>query len=244
MVEPTPVQIVEAVGGSTKVDVSECDVAIVGAGPAALAAAVYAASEGLQTIVLEEAVSGGQAGSSPMIRNYPGFPHGISGHELTRQPPCTRQPARRPAPQGPRPARSAVPPHPAAAAGRAGHHRGPRPRRRLPHVRLPALPGLSRTRRPACPAPRDPAAPGGPPGREVNRTAHAAATNGPRRNRADTRGHNRHLDRSPSHPCILPPNRPGTARIPCELGVSCPPDEASYSAPLRLPRMSRGIVRV
>ena len=85
MVDPTPAQIIESVGGSTEVDVSECDVAIVGAGPAGLAAAVYAASEGLQTIVLEEAVSGGQAGSSPMIRNYPGFPHGISGHELTRR---------------------------------------------------------------------------------------------------------------------------------------------------------------
>jgi thioredoxin reductase (NADPH) len=85
MVDPTPAQIIESVGGSTRVDVSECDVAIVGAGPAGLAAAVYAASEGLQTIVLEEAVSGGQAGSSPMIRNYPGFPHGISGHELTRR---------------------------------------------------------------------------------------------------------------------------------------------------------------
>jgi thioredoxin reductase (NADPH) len=85
MVDPTPAQIIEAVGGSTKVDLSECDVAIVGAGPAGLAAAVYAASEGLQTMVLEEAVSGGQAGSSPMIRNYPGFPHGISGHELTRR---------------------------------------------------------------------------------------------------------------------------------------------------------------
>jgi thioredoxin reductase (NADPH) len=85
MVDPTPAQIIEAAGGSTRVDVSECDVAIVGAGPAGLAAAVYAASEGLQTIVLEETVSGGQAGSSPMIRNYPGFPHGISGHELTRR---------------------------------------------------------------------------------------------------------------------------------------------------------------
>src|SRR6202012_3379461 len=63
----------------------QCDVAIVGAGPAGLAAAVYAASEGLQTVVLEETVSGGQAGTSPMIRNYPGFPHGISGHDLTRR---------------------------------------------------------------------------------------------------------------------------------------------------------------
>jgi thioredoxin reductase (NADPH) len=85
MVEPTPAQIVEAVGGTTHSDLSQCDVAVVGAGPAGLAAAVYAASEGLQTIVLEETVSGGQAGSSPMIRNYPGFAHGISGHDLTRR---------------------------------------------------------------------------------------------------------------------------------------------------------------
>ena len=85
MVEPTPAQIIEAVGGSIYSDVDECDVVIVGAGPAGLTAAVYAASEGLQTVVLEETVSGGQAGSSPMIRNYPGFPHGISGHELTRR---------------------------------------------------------------------------------------------------------------------------------------------------------------
>ncbi|MGO8957516.1 MAG: FAD-dependent oxidoreductase [Streptosporangiaceae bacterium] len=85
MVAPTPAQIIEAVGGSTSSDVDECDLLIIGAGPAGLAAAVYAASEGLQTVVLEETVSGGQAGSSPMIRNYPGFPHGISGHELTRR---------------------------------------------------------------------------------------------------------------------------------------------------------------
>src|SRR3984885_12483918 len=85
IVEPTPGRIVEAVGGTTHAGVSHCDVAIVGAGPAGLAAAVYAASEGLQTVVLEETVSGGQAGSSPMIRNYPGFAHGISGHDLTRR---------------------------------------------------------------------------------------------------------------------------------------------------------------
>ncbi|HME67728.1 MAG TPA: FAD-dependent oxidoreductase, partial [Streptosporangiaceae bacterium] len=85
MVEPAPAQIIAAVGGSVSSDVDECDVVIVGAGPAGLTAAVYAASEGLQTVVLEETVSGGQAGSSPMIRNYPGFPHGISGHELTRR---------------------------------------------------------------------------------------------------------------------------------------------------------------
>jgi thioredoxin reductase (NADPH) len=85
MVDPSPAQVVEAVGGSTDNDLDECDVVVVGAGPAGLTAAVYAASEGLQTIVLEETVSGGQAGSSPKIRNYPGFPYGISGHELTRR---------------------------------------------------------------------------------------------------------------------------------------------------------------
>jgi thioredoxin reductase (NADPH) len=85
IVEPTPAQVIEAVGGSVHNDVDECDVVIVGAGPAGLTAGVYAASEGLHTVVLEETVSGGQAGSSPMIRNYPGFPHGISGHDLTRR---------------------------------------------------------------------------------------------------------------------------------------------------------------
>ena len=85
MVDPTLDQIIAAVGASAHVDLDECDVVVVGAGPAGLAAAVYAASEGLLTVVLEETVSGGQAGSSPMIRNYPGFAHGISGHELTRQ---------------------------------------------------------------------------------------------------------------------------------------------------------------
>jgi thioredoxin reductase (NADPH) len=85
MVEPTLDEIIAAVGGSISNDVSECDVVIVGAGPAGLTAAVYAASEGLQTVTLEETVSGGQAGNSPMIRNYPGFPHGVSGHDLTRR---------------------------------------------------------------------------------------------------------------------------------------------------------------
>jgi thioredoxin reductase (NADPH) len=85
MVQPTMAQIIESTGGSVRNDVGQCDLVIVGAGPAGLAAAVYAASEGLQTVVLEESVSGGQAGSSPMIRNYPGFPHGVSGHELTRR---------------------------------------------------------------------------------------------------------------------------------------------------------------
>jgi thioredoxin reductase (NADPH) len=85
MVQPTLDQMIASTGGSIVNDVSECDVAVVGAGPAGLTAAVYAASEGLLTVVLEETVSGGQAGSSPMIRNYPGFPHGVSGYDLTRR---------------------------------------------------------------------------------------------------------------------------------------------------------------
>jgi thioredoxin reductase (NADPH) len=58
------------------------DVMVVGAGPAGLTAAVYAASEGLRTLVVEMHVPGGQAGTSSRIENYPGFPDGISGGEL------------------------------------------------------------------------------------------------------------------------------------------------------------------
>ena len=61
---------------------SEYDLTIVGAGPAGLAAAVYAASEGLRTLVLEAIAPGGQAGTTSMIENYLGFPNGISGSEL------------------------------------------------------------------------------------------------------------------------------------------------------------------
>ena len=62
-----------------------CDVLIVGAGPAGLAAAVYAASEGSRPQVLEPAVPGGQAGTSSHIRNYLGFPYGLSGDELAQR---------------------------------------------------------------------------------------------------------------------------------------------------------------
>jgi len=61
------------------------DIVIVGAGPAGLAAAVYAASEGLSTAVIEGTAPGGQAGTSSRIENYLGFPTGISGQELSER---------------------------------------------------------------------------------------------------------------------------------------------------------------
>jgi thioredoxin reductase (NADPH) len=64
-------------------ELSVCDVVVVGAGPGGLAAAVYAASEGLDTIVLDAVATGGQAGTATSIENYLGFPAGISGDELT-----------------------------------------------------------------------------------------------------------------------------------------------------------------
>ena len=84
LVDPTNAEIVDALGAKGPDDLS-CDLAVVGAGPAGLAAAVYGASEGLQTIVVEREVIGGQAGASSLIRNYLGFPRGISGAELTQR---------------------------------------------------------------------------------------------------------------------------------------------------------------
>jgi thioredoxin reductase (NADPH) len=73
-------------GQPTDIDLAHvADVAIVGAGPAGLAAAVYASSEGLTTVVLEAEAVGGQAGTSSMIRNYLGFPRGISGMRLAQR---------------------------------------------------------------------------------------------------------------------------------------------------------------
>ena len=83
---PTTQQLAHCLGLSGKVDEAHIlDVAIVGAGPAGLAAAVYAASEGLDAVVIEADFPGGQAGSSSKIENYLGFPMGVSGLELTRR---------------------------------------------------------------------------------------------------------------------------------------------------------------
>jgi PAS domain-containing protein len=84
--KPTTQQLAQCLGLSGKVDESHIlDVAIVGAGPAGLAAAVYAASEGLDTVAIEADFPGGQAGSSSKIENYLGFPTGVSGLELMRR---------------------------------------------------------------------------------------------------------------------------------------------------------------
>lgn len=83
LLDPSDVAIAEAFGLLTRLgDADVVDVAIIGAGPGGLAAAVYAASEGLRTAVVEQRAVGGQAGTSSLIRNYPGFPRGISGAKL------------------------------------------------------------------------------------------------------------------------------------------------------------------
>jgi thioredoxin reductase (NADPH) len=80
---PTNMALAEALGLTERIDETHVyDVAIVGAGPAGLAAAVYAASEGLETIVVDSTAPGGQAGTSSKIENYLGFPTGISGQAL------------------------------------------------------------------------------------------------------------------------------------------------------------------
>jgi len=80
---PTPLEVADCLGLNNPVDESQVrDVIVVGGGPSGLAAAVYAASEGLNVLVIETNAPGGQAGSSSKIENYLGFPTGISGFEL------------------------------------------------------------------------------------------------------------------------------------------------------------------
>jgi thioredoxin reductase (NADPH) len=84
LTDPTNSELLDALGASN-MEATYADVVIVGAGPAGLAAAVYAASEGLSTLIVEREAVGGQAGTSSLIRNYLGFPRGISGAELARR---------------------------------------------------------------------------------------------------------------------------------------------------------------
>ena len=82
---PEPRQVAERLGRSLSAAFDVYDLVIVGAGPAGLAAAVYGASEGLRTLLLDRHAPGGQAGTSSRIENYLGFPAGVSGSELTRR---------------------------------------------------------------------------------------------------------------------------------------------------------------
>jgi thioredoxin reductase (NADPH) len=80
-----PAQVAQKVGLRTRAQTSFYDLAIVGGGPAGLAAAVYGASEGLHTVMIEREAPGGQAGMSSRIENYLGFPSGLSGGDLARR---------------------------------------------------------------------------------------------------------------------------------------------------------------
>ena len=86
LINPTNIELAAAFGVNTQLGTErDFDVVVVGAGPAGLTAAVYAASEGLSTLVVEREAIGGQAGSSSLIRNYLGFSRGISGGELAQR---------------------------------------------------------------------------------------------------------------------------------------------------------------
>jgi len=85
LLESVPADVAQKVGLRTRAQTSFYDLAIVGGGPAGLAAAVYGASEGLHTVMIEREAPGGQAGMSSRIENYLGFPTGLSGGDLARR---------------------------------------------------------------------------------------------------------------------------------------------------------------
>jgi thioredoxin reductase (NADPH) len=82
---PAPAGLAQKIGFRTRAELPFYDLVIVGGGPAGLAAAVYGASEGLRTVLIEREAPGGQAGTSSNIENYLGFPQGLSGGELARR---------------------------------------------------------------------------------------------------------------------------------------------------------------
>ncbi len=85
LVAPTNRELAEKIGLQMQARLPFYDLVIVGAGPAGLAAAVYGASEGLRTLLVEQKAPGGQAGTSSLIENYLGFPSGVSGADLARR---------------------------------------------------------------------------------------------------------------------------------------------------------------
>jgi thioredoxin reductase (NADPH) len=85
LVQPTTRELADKIGLQTKAQQRFYDLIVIGGGPAGLAAAVYGASEGLNTILIEQSAPGGQAGTSSNIENYLGFPAGVSGADLARR---------------------------------------------------------------------------------------------------------------------------------------------------------------
>src|SRR5690606_12962856 len=85
LVRPSITEVAARVGLETEATLPFYDLVIVGAGPSGLAGAVYGASEGLRTLVIEKQAPGGQAGTSSRIENYLGFPSGLSGADLARR---------------------------------------------------------------------------------------------------------------------------------------------------------------
>src|SRR6202020_2300206 len=85
LLESVPTDVAHRVGLRTRAQTNFYDLAIIGGGPAGLAAAVYGASEGLHTVMIEREAPGGQAGMSSRIENYLGFPNGLSGGDLARR---------------------------------------------------------------------------------------------------------------------------------------------------------------
>ncbi|HUQ82093.1 MAG TPA: FAD-dependent oxidoreductase [Gemmatimonadaceae bacterium] len=85
LVQPTTIELAEKVGLQTRAQKPFYDLIVVGGGPAGLAGAVYGASEGLRTILVERSAPGGQAGTSSKIENYLGFPSGVSGSDLAHR---------------------------------------------------------------------------------------------------------------------------------------------------------------
>jgi thioredoxin reductase (NADPH) len=85
LIEPSLTEVAEKAGLRTQATVPFYDLIVVGAGPAGLAAAVYGASEGMETLLIDKATPGGQAGTSSRIENYLGFPKGLSGADLARR---------------------------------------------------------------------------------------------------------------------------------------------------------------
>ena len=152
LVDPSIGELAARVGLSTTPTTDFYDVVIVGGGPAGLGAAVYAASEGLRTVLVERQATGGQAGQSSRIENYLGFPDGVTGIAAHRPGPAAGPQVRRRDPDHPRCGRARVrASSPSRAVRRRWRGRGPRGaarhRDRLPQARYAGCRRPDRSRR-------------------------------------------------------------------------------------------------